>query len=48
MTLDQVRGIYTELRDKYEAKLSGFDVKYDSEIYLEDDGFDKVEALDES
>jgi hypothetical protein len=48
MTLDQVRGIYTELRDKYEAKLSGFDVKYDSEIYLEDDGFDKVEALEES
>ena len=48
MTLDQVKGIYGELRDKYEAKLSGFDVKYDSEIYLEDDGFDKVEALDES
>ena len=48
MTLDQVREIYTELRDKYEAKLSGFDVKYDSEIYLEDDGFDKVEALEES
>ena len=48
MTLDQVRGIYTELRGKYEAKLSGFDVKYNSEIYLEDDGFDKVEALDES
>ena len=48
MTLDQVRGIYTELREKYEAKLSGFDVKYDSEIYLEDEGFDKVDALDES
>ena len=48
MTLDQVREIYTELRDKSEAKLSGFDVNYDSEIYLEDDGFDKVEALDES
>ena len=48
MTLDQVRGIYTELREKYEAKLSGFDVKYDSEIYLEDEGFDKVDALDEN
>ena len=48
MTLSQVKGIYAELRDKYEAKLSGFDVKYDSEIYLEDEGFDKVEAIEES
>ena len=48
MTLDQVKGIYAELRDKYEAKLSGFDVKYESEIYLEDEGFDKVDALDEN
>lgn len=48
MTLSQVKGIYAELRDKYEAKLSKFNVKYDSEIYLEDEGFDKVEALTES
>jgi hypothetical protein len=48
MTLSQVKGIYAELRDKYEAKLSKFNVKYDSEIYLEDEGFDKVEALAES
>ena len=48
MTLSQVKGIYAELRDKYEAKLSKFNVKYDSEIYLEDEGFDKVEAIEES
>ena len=48
MTLDQVKEIYAELREKYEANLSGFDVKYDSEIYLEDEGFDKVEALEEN
>ena len=48
MTLSQVKGIYAELRDKYEAKLSKFNVKYDSEIYLEDEGFEKVEAIEES
>ena len=48
MTLDQVKGIYAELRDKYEARLSEFDVKYDSEIYLENEGFDKVEALEDN
>ena len=48
MTLSQVKGIYAELCDKYEAKLSKFNVKYDSEIYLEDEGFDKVDAIEES
>ncbi len=47
MTLAQVMGIYRELREKYEAKLSEFKVKTDSEIYFENENLDKVEELSE-
>lgn len=46
MTFEQVKGIYTELRDKYEAKLTAYGVKCESEIYCEDDNTDKVDSPD--
>ena len=48
MTLEQARTMYEELRQKYEAQLSSFDVLCYSEIYCENEKFDKVYTPDEA
>lgn len=46
MTIEQAKRLYEELREKYEAKLASYNVFYESEIYLEDEEFEKVTHLD--
>ena len=43
MTFEQVKGIYEEISQKYEAELSRRGVKCESEIYCEDEKLDKTE-----
>ena len=47
MTLEQVKGIYEELRAEYESSLIEYGVKCESEIYCEDENFEKVDSLGE-
>ena len=46
MTLEQARTLYEELRYKYETKLAVAGLRYESDIYLEDEEFEQT--LDES
>lgn len=48
MTLEQAKKIYEELCDKYEARLAEYAVKYESEIYLENEKLDKVDELNDA
>ena len=48
MTIEQARVLYEELRDKYEACLAEYDVKFESEIYFEDDDFERPEDLNKA
>ena len=43
MTIEQARVLYEELRDKYEARLAEYAVKFESEIYFEDNDFEKLD-----
>ncbi len=48
MTIEQARALYEELRDKYEARLAEYDVKFESEIYFEDDDFERPEDVNKA
>ena len=48
MTFEQVKEIYSDLRDKYEAKLTSYGVKCESEIYCENRKLEKVENADDA
>lgn len=43
MTIEQARAIYEELRERYEASLAAAGLRCESEIYLEDEEFERTE-----
>ena len=48
MTFEQVKGIFEELRDRYEAQLTECGVKCETEIYCEDEKLEKTENAEDA